>query len=75
MLQVKRELRRAKLFEIQKLTKRARALEAKRGSETQVLKNKRKAQRCLEELEHIKEFDLSELAAEALKGGVAVNST
>jgi hypothetical protein len=53
-LSVKRQLKRAKLFEIQKIIKQIRVLEKKKGTDVQLQKNQRKVVRLVEVLDAIK---------------------
>ncbi|CAB3992146.1 Hypothetical predicted protein [Paramuricea clavata] len=55
---LRRDIKRAKIFAVQHLTRRIKMLKNKRGTEQQVEKNTRKATRFYEELEYIKELDI-----------------
>lgn len=59
---LKREIKRAKLFEVQRLVRRLRQLANKKGSETQVKKNQRKVERFEKELEFLKDVGVDEIA-------------
>uniref|UniRef100_A0A1X7UNR3 Serum response factor-binding protein 1 n=1 Tax=Amphimedon queenslandica TaxID=400682 RepID=A0A1X7UNR3_AMPQE len=59
---LKRGLKRAKLFQIQKLTKNIRLYKNKRGSEEQLEKNRRKSERFAQDLETIKDIDITKLS-------------
>ena len=56
-----REVKRAKLFEIQRLVRRIRQLARKKGTETQLKKNQRKIERFEKELEFLKDAELAEI--------------
>ena len=55
---LQRDIKRAKLFAIQHLTRRIKMLKTKRGTEQQVEKNTRKVARFEEELEYLKELNI-----------------
>lgn len=55
----RRDLKRAKVFAIHYLTRRIRLLRHKRGTEQQIEKNTRKAERFQEEIECIKDLDVN----------------
>ena len=59
---LKREIKRAKLFEVQRLVRRLRQLVNKKGSETQIKKNQRKVERFEKELEFLKDVGVDEIA-------------
>lgn len=59
---LKREIKRAKLFEVQRLVRRLRQLANKKGSETQIKKNRRKVERFEKELEFLKDVGVDEIA-------------
>lgn len=59
---LKREIKRAKLFEVQRLVRRLRQLANKKGSETQIKKNQRKVERFEKELEFLKDVGVDEIA-------------
>lgn len=59
---LKREIKRAKLFEVQRLVRRLRQLANKKGSETQVKKKQRKVERLEKELEFLKDVGVDEIA-------------
>lgn len=59
---LKREIKRAKLFEVQRLVRRLRQLANKKGSETQTKKNQRKVERFEKELEFLKDVGVDEVA-------------
>lgn len=56
-----REVKRARLFEIQRLVRRIRQLAHKKGTETQLKKNKRKIERFEKELEFLKDAEVAEI--------------
>ena len=56
-----REVKRAKLFEIQRLVRRIRQLAHKKGTETQLKKNQRKIERFEKEMEFLKDAELAEI--------------
>lgn len=56
-----REVKRAKLFEIQRLVRRIRQLAHKKGTETQLKKNQRKIERFEKELEFLKDAEMAEI--------------
>ena len=56
---LQKDIKRAKLFAIQHLTRRIKMLKNKRGTEQQVEKNTRKAARFEEELEYLKELNIN----------------
>ncbi|XP_028400338.1 serum response factor-binding protein 1-like isoform X2 [Dendronephthya gigantea] len=58
---LRRDIKRAKLFAIQHLTRRVKMLKNKRGTAQQLEKNTRKAARFEDELEHIKELNIDEV--------------
>ena len=59
---LKREIKRAKLFEVQRLVRRLRQLANKKGSETQIKKNQRKVERFEKEMEFLKDVGVDEIA-------------
>ena len=59
---LKREIKRAKLFEVQRLVRRIRQLAYKKGTETQIKKNQRKIERFEKELEFLKDAEVDEIA-------------
>lgn len=59
---LKREIKRAKLFEVQRLVRRLRQLANKKGSATQIKKNQRKVDRFEKELEFLKDVGVDEIA-------------
>jgi len=59
---LKREIKRAKLFETQRLVRRLRQLANKKGTETQIKKNQRKIERLEKELEFLKDARVDEVA-------------
>lgn len=56
-----REVKRAKLFEIQRLVRRIRQLAHKKGTEAQLKKNQRKIERFEKELEFLKDAEVAEI--------------
>ena len=56
-----REVKRAKLFEIQRLVRRIRQLAHKKGTEAQLKKNQRKIERFEKELEFVKDTEVAEI--------------
>ena len=58
---LKREAKRAKLFEIQRLVRRIRQLANKKGTEAQVKKNQRKVERFEKEMEFLKDVEVAEI--------------
>ncbi|KAJ7384399.1 hypothetical protein OS493_021810 [Desmophyllum pertusum] len=58
---LKREVKRAKLFEIQRLVRRIRQLANKKGTEAQLNKNQRKVERFKKELEFLKDAAVAEI--------------
>ena len=56
-----REVKRAKLFEIQRLVRRIRQLAHKKGTDTQLKKNQRKIERFEKELEFLKDAEVAEI--------------
>lgn len=58
---LKREIKRAKLFEVQRLVRRLRQLAIKKGTETQRKKNQRKVERLEKELEFLKDVEVNEI--------------
>ena len=56
-----REVKRSKLFEIQRLVRRIRQLAHKKGTETQLKKNQRKIERFEKELEFLKDAEVAEI--------------
>ena len=56
-----REVKRAKLFEIQRLVRRIRQLALKKGTEPQLKKNQRKIERFEKELEFLKDAEVAEI--------------
>ena len=64
-------LKRAKIYEIRKLTRRSNMLRSAKGTEEQQTKKQRKADRLRKEIEAIREFmidELTERTASALRG-------
>lgn len=58
---LKREIKRAKLFEVQRLVRRMRQLGNKKGTEAQLKKNRRKIERFEKELEFLKDTTVAEI--------------
>lgn len=58
---LKREVKRAKLFEIQRLVRRIRQLANKKGTEAQLKKNQRKVERFEKEMEFLKDVEVAEI--------------
>lgn len=58
----KHEIKRVKLFEVQRLVRRIRQLANKKGTEAQIKKNQRKVERFEKELEFLKDADVDEIA-------------
>lgn len=58
---LKREVKRAKLFEIQRHVRRIRQLANKKGTEAQLKKNQRKVERFEKELEFLKDAEVTEI--------------
>ena len=58
---LKREVKRAKLFEIQRHVRRIRQLANKKGTEAQLKKNQRKVERFKKELEFLKDTEVTEI--------------
>lgn len=58
---LKREVKRAKLFEIQRHVRRIRQLANKKGTEAQLKKNQRKIERFEKELEFLKDTEVTEI--------------
>ena len=56
-----REVKRAKLFEIQRLVRRIRQLAHKKGTEVQLRKNQRKIERFEKDLEFLKDAEVAEI--------------
>ena len=56
-----REVKRAKLFEIQRLVRRIRQLAHKKGTEVQLKKNQRKIERFEKDLEFLKDAEVAEI--------------
>jgi len=59
---LKREIKRAKLFETQRLVRRLRQLANKKRTETQIKKNQRKIERLEKELDFLKDAQVDEVA-------------
>ena len=59
---LKREIKRAKLFEIQRVVRRIKQLAIKKGTESQLQKNRRKVERFEKELEFIKNATFDEIS-------------
>lgn len=64
---LKREIKRAKLFEVQRLVRRMRQLGSKKGTETQLRKNQRKIERFEKELEFLKDATVAEIVRRVAK--------
>lgn len=64
---LKREIKRTKLFEVQRLVRRIRQLENKKGTEAQMMKNQRKVERFEKELEFLKDVGVDEIARRIAK--------
>ncbi|XP_078347854.1 uncharacterized protein LOC144632972 [Oculina patagonica] len=58
---LKREVKRAKLFEIQRHVRRIRQLANKKGTEAQLKKNQRKIERFEKELEFLKDTEVADV--------------
>ena len=58
---LKREIKRAKLFEVQRLVRRMRQLANKKGTEAQLKKNQRKIERFEKELECLKDTEVAQI--------------
>lgn len=58
---LKREFKKAKLFEVRRVVRRIRQLRNKKGTSTEVEKNHRKASRFEKELEFMKEAEVAEI--------------
>ncbi|CAI8022107.1 hypothetical protein GBAR_LOCUS13008, partial [Geodia barretti] len=63
-LSVKRQLKRAKLFEVQKIVRQIRIHQNKKGTDAQLQKSKRKVKRLEDVLDALKDLDLGSLAQE-----------
>lgn len=59
---LKRELKRAKLFEVQRHVRRIKQLANKKGTDAQIKKNQRKVERFVKELEFLKDADVNDIA-------------
>ena len=59
---LKNEIKRVKLFEVQRLVRRIRQLANKKGTEAQIKKNQRKVERFEKELEFLKDAEVDEIA-------------
>ncbi|XP_062516607.1 serum response factor-binding protein 1-like isoform X2 [Corticium candelabrum] len=61
---LKKTLKRARVREVRRLSRQAQRLRTKKGTDMQVAKNERKAVRMLEELQALKDLDMTALIKE-----------